>query len=249
MPIFWGIEMAGFFFRGTELRLDPLPFEPLDGTDNCYGQLYKLIGPSPYKEMGIKGFTPPQPLQAAAHFATMGDFRDFHFPTLLELNNEFDPFPWTDDAEQLRHFSLDAVDNEPVMYTGLPPAEVASAIPRPTPPISELVTSIINSVDRLFFVSHLLGNPSVRKWHLVRVALSNSTSILPSCFQDGRFLVKFFTLHYEDICFNAMNQPYWLQYHPDGNITTPASSTMTHLIQPLETSKALAKQQHLVPSR
>jgi hypothetical protein len=36
-----------------------IPFEPLDGTDNRYGQLYKPIGPSPYKEVGIKGFTPP----------------------------------------------------------------------------------------------------------------------------------------------------------------------------------------------
>ncbi len=68
-----------------------IPFEPLDGTDNCYGQLYKPIGLSPYKEAGIKGFTSLQPLQAATHFATMGNFHDFYFPMLLELNNEFDP--------------------------------------------------------------------------------------------------------------------------------------------------------------
>jgi hypothetical protein len=52
--------------------------------------------------VGIKGFTPPQPFQAAAHFAKTGNFRDFHFPMLSELNNEFDPFPWKDNAEQLR---------------------------------------------------------------------------------------------------------------------------------------------------
>jgi hypothetical protein len=79
-----------------------IPFKSLDGADNSYGQLYKLIGPSPYKEAGIKGFTPPQPLQAAAHFSTMGDFCDFHFPALSELNDEFDPFPWMDDAKQLQ---------------------------------------------------------------------------------------------------------------------------------------------------
>ncbi len=98
-----------------------IPFEPLDGADNCYSQLYKPIGPSPYKEAGIKGFEPPQPLQAAAHFATMGNFRDFHFPTLLELNNEFEPFLWMDDAKRLRYFSSGATDDEPVMYTGPPP--------------------------------------------------------------------------------------------------------------------------------
>jgi hypothetical protein len=172
-----------------------ISFEPLDCTDNRYGQLYKPIGPSPYKEAGIKGFTPPQPLPEAAHFATTGDLHDFHFPTLLELNYEFHSLPWKDDAEQLRYYSLDAIDKEPVMYTGSPPAEVARPIPHPIPPISALVTSIINSVDKLFFVSHLLGIPSARKWCLVCVALSNSTSILPSCLQDGCFLVKFFTLH------------------------------------------------------
>jgi hypothetical protein len=77
-----------------------IPFEPLDGADNHYGQLYKPVGPSLYKEAGIEGFTPPQPLQAAAHFVTMGNFCDFHFPTLLELNDEFDSFPWTDNAER-----------------------------------------------------------------------------------------------------------------------------------------------------
>jgi hypothetical protein len=97
-----------------------IPFEPLDGADNCYRQLYKLIGPSPYKEAGIKGFTPPQPLQAAAHFATTGNFHDFHFPTLSELNDEFDPFLWMDNAKQLQYFSFDTVDNEPVIYWSAP---------------------------------------------------------------------------------------------------------------------------------
>jgi hypothetical protein len=130
-----------------------IPFESLDGTDNCYGQLYKLIGPLPYKKAGIKAFTPPQPLKAATHFATMGHFRDFHFPMLSKLNNEFDPFPWTNDAKQLRYFSSNAVDDEPVMYTGPPPAKVARAIPHPIPPISALVTSIIESADRLFHLT------------------------------------------------------------------------------------------------
>jgi hypothetical protein len=134
------------------------------------------------------------------------------------------------------------------MYTGPPPAKVARAISHPIPSIGALVTIIINSAYKLFFVSHLLGNPSVCEWRLVCIALSNSTSsILPSCLQDGHFLVKFFTLHYNDICFNATNQHYWLQYHPAGDITTPTSLTMTHLIRPLDTSKALAKRQHLVP--
>ena len=63
-----------------------IPFEPLDLADNRYGQLHKRIGKSPYKEAGIEGFTPPRPFQIASHFLTKGDYRDFHFPTLAELN-------------------------------------------------------------------------------------------------------------------------------------------------------------------
>jgi hypothetical protein len=36
-----------------------IPFEPLYSADNHYGQLYKPIGPPPYKEAGIKGLHHP----------------------------------------------------------------------------------------------------------------------------------------------------------------------------------------------
>jgi hypothetical protein len=92
-----------------------IPFEPVDGPDNRYSQLYKSIGPSPYKEAGIKGFTPPRPFQVPAHRASVGDFRDFHFPTLSELNDEFEPFPWTSDKERRLYFSSDEVIEQPVL--------------------------------------------------------------------------------------------------------------------------------------
>jgi hypothetical protein len=64
--------------------LELAPFQPLDSANSRYRQLYKSIGPSPFKEAGIEGFTPPQPFQIAAHFLTKGDFRNFHRPTLSE---------------------------------------------------------------------------------------------------------------------------------------------------------------------
>jgi hypothetical protein len=36
-------------------------FQPLNGTNNQYGQLNQKISNHPYKEAGIKGFTPPNP--------------------------------------------------------------------------------------------------------------------------------------------------------------------------------------------
>jgi hypothetical protein len=167
-----------------------LPFEPLDSADSQYGQLYKPIGGSPYKEAGLEGFMPPRPFQITSHYITKGDFRDFHFPTLAELNDEIFPFPWTDDKERLRVLSRNKIEEPPVLYNGPPPSR---AVPSPpsAPPISSLVASIINSSDCLFFISHSLGNPSTCEWRLVRVAFSDSTLLSPSCLQDGQFLMEF----------------------------------------------------------
>lgn len=226
-----------------------VPFEPIDGPDNRYSQLYKPFGTMPYKEAGIDGFKPPQPFAIASHFARRGDYKDFRWPTLAELNDELDhEFAWRDDAERVRYFSHDVVEEEPVMYHGPPPSPAIVRQPS-VPAISTLVKSIIDSTDRLFFVSHSLGNPSIREWRLIRVAFTDSTAMSPSCLQEGKFLVEFYILHHEDVRQNAMNQRYWLQYHPFSDITTPTSSIMTHLIRPSDTSEALAAKSHLVPFR
>jgi hypothetical protein len=115
------------------------------------------------------------------------------------------------------------------------------------PILSLLVASTIASSDCLFFISHSLGTPTTCKWRLVRVAFVDSTALSPSCLQNGRFLVEFYTLHHADIRFNAINQQYWLQYHLMGNISTPSSSTIMHLILLSKTSKAHAARLHFVP--
>ncbi len=70
-----------------------IPFKPLDGADTHYGQLYKPIGANPFKEAGIKGFIPPSPFQISANFIDVGDFADFHWPTLAKLIDDMEPFP------------------------------------------------------------------------------------------------------------------------------------------------------------
>jgi hypothetical protein len=140
------------------------------------------------------------------------------------------------------------IEVEPILYHGPLPSLFAYKPPL-IPPISSLVASIINSQDKLFFISHSLGNPTTCKWRLVRMAFADITALSPLCLQDGRFLVKFYTLHHASIRFNACNQQYWLQYHSLGDIATPLSSTSTHLIPPSDTSKAHAATHPLVPFR
>jgi hypothetical protein len=46
-----------------------VPFQPVDGADTRYGQLYKPISAHPFKEARIKGFSPIQPYKVAMHLA------------------------------------------------------------------------------------------------------------------------------------------------------------------------------------
>ena len=75
-----------------------LPFIPVDGADNRYGQLHMPIGPNPYSNAGIKGFKPTQPFNfVSIHLASSAD-DSIHFPSLSELNAEM--FEWYSGKEE-----------------------------------------------------------------------------------------------------------------------------------------------------
>ncbi len=204
-----------------------------------------MIGKSLYKGAGIKSFTPPQQFHIASHFLTKGNFSDFHFPPLVELNGDLCLFPWINGKEQTGVMLCDDFEEASIFYHG-PPPSLAVPMPPSTPILSMLVAAIITLSDQLFFISHSLGNPTTHKWCLVCIALSNSTTLSPSYLKDGWFLVEFYTLHHANVLFNTINQRYWLQYHLLGCISTPFSSTTTHLIQSSDTSKAHAAWLQLV---
>jgi hypothetical protein len=235
--------------HASDLSLYPvvlIPFKPLVGADTRYGQLYKPIGLSPFKEAGLKGFQPSSPFKVPSHLLQAGHLNEFHWPTLSELNADILPFPWLNKGERRLIMGGNHPTIEPILNNGPTPSPAINTPPT-IPPISSLVTSILSSSDKLFFISHLLGNPNIREWRLVRVAFQDSTSLSPSCLQDGQFIVEFYTLHHEDVRFNASNKQFWLQCHNSGNITTPTSSMATHLIQPSDTLEAYATRLSLVP--
>jgi hypothetical protein len=237
--------------HASNLSLYPvelIPFQPLDGADTRYGQLYKPIGLLPFKEAGLNGFQPSKPFHIASHLLQAGCLNKFHWPTLSKLNEDIIPFPWSNNDERCLIMDGDHSSVEPILYNGPSPSP-ATYSPRTIPPISSLIASILSSSDRLFFISHSLENPNTHEWRLVQVAFLDSTSLSPSCLQDGWFIVKFYTLHHNGVQFNASNQRYWLQYHHSSDIATPTSSTATHLIQPSDTLKAHATQLSLVPFR
>ena len=244
-----------------------IPFEPIDGADNRYGQIYKPIQPHPFREAGISGFKPPQPFRHVrlvppttkpivyppVQYLTTDTMHDFHWPTLSELNDELDPFivDSIDNDEDTMNTSSDEdddVDHATIMYTGPAPAAPAPNLPT-IPPFPSLIAAIIASTDRLFFISHAIAANGVREWRLIRVALQDSIALSPSCLQDGRFLVDFYIPHPADSRYNAINQRFWLQYHTFNPLSTQMLTSDAHLIRPSESSEEYAKRHHLVSCR
>ena len=99
-----------------------LPFLPIDGADNCYGQIYTPIKSDPYINAVIGGFQPSQPFKTSFHAATPSVSSDVIFPTLEKLNAEL--FEWNKNEEDMVF-----VDNSLCVDI-----EVFSAAPTPRPP-------------------------------------------------------------------------------------------------------------------
>ena len=229
-----------------------LPQQHIDGPDTRYSQIYKEIIPNPFADAGIEGFTPPQPFQTDMSFARVGTHSDFVWPSLADFNDELGWFETVDaDIDYSDAYVDSLVDAALVGYTGPPPAPpLVDPQPPSIPHISSLVASIIASADKLFFISHKIGiDGKILEWQLVRVELKESMALHPACLQDGRFFVDFYILHPADVRYNAVNQRYWLHYHPFGDSVAENSDLDSHLIRPSDTSEDYAHRHHLVPCR
>ncbi len=129
----------------------------MNGADTQYGQIYKPISAHPFKEAGIKGFTPIQLFKVAKDtLAQTNQCAAFHWPRLSELNDGIAPFPWANDSEYERYMAGDSISKIPVLTTGPPPAAPNHHIPS-VPAIHLLMAAIIRSTDCLFFVSHSIS--------------------------------------------------------------------------------------------
>jgi hypothetical protein len=163
-----------------------IAFQPLNGANNQYGQIHWKICDHPYKEAGIKGFTPPNPFRVSANFITMSDTLAFLWPTLAELNDKLCLYPWSHNEEFNQYLSgnADSLNIVPGFYTGLPPSALLCATPT-IPPAAILAQQIMKSSDKLFFISNSIGAGDVREWRLVRVTLEATMASYSLCFVDG----------------------------------------------------------------
>ena len=123
------------------------------------------------------------------------------------------------------------------VFTSPCPPTITPSAPS-VPLIGPLVASLFASDDKLFFISHRVPGSGVTEWSLVRIILRDSLKEHPNCLQDSRFLVVFYTCHPKDKLFNAINQRYWLEYHPFRELPNPMRQRTTHLLRPSEDSPA-----------
>ena len=96
------------------LDFSPYPAEliaiqPLDSADNQFDQIHRKICDHPYKEAGIKGFTPPTPFRVTANFISASNTLAFRWPTLAKLNDKLCPYPWS--------YNEGSIDISPRMWT------------------------------------------------------------------------------------------------------------------------------------
>jgi hypothetical protein len=138
--------------HALDLSLYPLelvPFGSINGPDNQYGQLHKPITANPYKEAGIKGFTPPTPFKATSPFLSTDLKSQLNWPSLSELNVNVFPFQWLSEEERKQYFDSKSISSITIMHIG--PLSAAPIYDNPTfPSISTLTTAIIKSSDKLF---------------------------------------------------------------------------------------------------
>jgi hypothetical protein len=235
----------------SDLSLYPpklILFQPVDGVDMRYGQLYKPISAHLFKEAGIKGFSPIHPYQVAANLTVTNQCLAFCWPSLSELNDEVALFCWECNDECQWYMDKNSISLLPAFTTGPPPAAPIHPI-LAVPYIQLLVAAIVWSTDHLFFISCKFGNNNAREWQLAWVAFLDSMSLYPLCTLDGRFFFKFHICHPADWNYNVINQQYWLQLHSISNLAFPRSTTKTHLVQLTDTSDSYATHHKLIPFR
>jgi hypothetical protein len=141
--------------------------------------LYQKFKEHPYKEAGIKGFTPPTPLTISTLSLQTSKDVLFKWPTLAKLNDELFPDLSRINSNEITK-SNDLVALAPGIYTGPPPSAPTCLIPA-TPSANTLTQHIIISADNYFFMSGKISRfvKDIREWRLVCVTLAVTMQSYP----------------------------------------------------------------------
>jgi hypothetical protein len=231
--------------HGSDLYISPqslVPHRPMESSDHNFRKLHKKTVPDPYRIVGLEGYEPSQPWSTSKHatqlkLALLNNMPSF--PTLQDLDNEFDGWPETGNLFIDRQTMTPAIQ-------GTTNDNNIPVLPNLVQTKSTIIADLIRSEDKLFFIAYSQERSQrPKEWKLVRIDFKKSLQQHPSCLQDSRFLAEFFIEHYRDKNLDISSRRYWLEYHSSNSHKT--LSVDYHIIQPSQYSEATAKSKWLVP--
>jgi hypothetical protein len=233
--------------HGSDLYLSPerlIPHSPTQSSDQLFADTNKPIVKEPYKLAGLDGYNPAQPWKEATAQAQLNAVNNQaapKFPALAELDQDYDGWP-----DNTNPFISKEASETPKSLTDR--NLVLTAAPAPTISTPQLITSIVRSEDKLFFIAHAATATAGRKeWKLVQVNFTKSIQQQPTCLQNGRFLMDFYIEHHRDGALDIRDRRFWLEYHRSNSHKT--ISTRYHILQPSQFSERTATNKDLVPYR
>lgn len=240
--------------HGSDLILSPKvisPVQAIDTSDQIYSEFNKKVVQNPFEVIRIKGYNEAQPWAAPAASAQLHQVEMIPFPTVEELDNEYDS--WPDSYNPFSPSVHHIMDKDTTDDTLVHPDQVnktdmtMQAFPTldPSNDLSSFIASIIQSSDKLLFISYKQNNETRREWKLVQIDFDTSISNRPTCLQDGIFFVIFYIEHPHDSSLHNADKRYWIEYHRQ--INHKSISENYNLIQPSETSVHTAKDKNLIP--
>ena len=173
---------------------------------------------------------------------------EFHFPSLAELDAEYyedtgelNPDTNTQVLEEGTSINNDSWPDHP-RYPN-PVFHTYPILLGTSKSLSKLITEVIKSEDKLFFISNL--SDTRREWNLVQVDFEQTMEQNPNVFTDGKFLVKFLIAHPDDEHYTPVNKRFWTEYHSrQGNYQLHQKF---HLIRPSENTTKYCFDKGLLP--
>jgi hypothetical protein len=164
------------------------PFPHVKSSDYQFGNIHKGITSNPYENASISDFQPAKPWAAPAAYA---DITMEPFPSLSELDAEYDSWPESGNpfirnetaftsgqspkAPALTNGYTNLGSSDPTIHPSLQLLQTSTA----SRSFSQFVADIIRSDNKLFFIPHLMPNQTRREWKLVQIDFSSTMKLHP----------------------------------------------------------------------
>ena len=107
-----------------------------------------------------------------------------------------------------------------------------------------LLSKIIQSEDKLFFIANHNHYDNRKEWRLVQVDLHNTMKERPNSINDNLFKVNYYIVHPKDTQYHPVNQRLWKQYvQREGKYVR---HDKTHLVRPTSNHENYCRQKNIV---